>query len=175
MTRAVCVEDTPIDHGDTLVAAPDRTDQVRCGGCGEWHPASCWSCPDCVTCDHCKAVVPDTDTVDTVRGSTICPDCRQGWYSQCPICDGWNRDGDDCGTYDCTDDEEDEEEEDDDDSGGLLHDYDYKPRPVFHGTGPVFLGVEIELETPSNRRECAAIAEDFLGDLGYLKDDGSLD
>ncbi|MGH3737837.1 MAG: hypothetical protein ACRDT6_19830 [Micromonosporaceae bacterium] len=56
-----------------------------------------------------------------------------------------------------------------------MHDYSYKPPPVFHGVGPLFLGVEIEVETPdSYEQECAEIANEYLGDLGYLKQDGTI-
>ena len=62
------------------------------------------------------------------------------------------------------------------DFGGLVHDYSYKPRPVFHGTGPLFLGPEIEIETPyCAEEECAQIAYSLLGSLGYLKNDARSD
>jgi hypothetical protein len=131
-----------------------------------------------VTCDRCDDTVPDDQTVQTVRGSTICADCRDDWYWQCGVCDGWNRDGSDCGNgccdpdgCDCT-----ECRDRDPDFGGLVYDYSYKPYPVFHGTGPLFLGPEIEIETPyCAEAECAQIASSFLGRLGYLKADSSID
>jgi hypothetical protein len=116
--------------------------------------------------------------VQTVRGSAICRDCRDEWYWQCAVCDGWNPDGDDCGTGCCPDQCECEDcrpGEDFVDFGGLVHDYSYKPRPVFHGQGPLFLGPEIEIETPYYRDlECAEIAHSHLGALGYLKVDSSI-
>jgi hypothetical protein len=46
---------------------------------------------------------------------------------------------------------------------------------VFHGTGPLFLGPEIEIATPAYLdAECAQHAAARLGDLGYLKEDGSI-
>ena len=57
----------------------------------------------------------------------------------------------------------------------LVYDYDYKPTPIFHGSGPLFLGPEIEVEVPEIlTEECAAIAQSHLGKLGYLKADSSL-
>jgi Putative amidoligase enzyme len=51
----------------------------------------------------------------------------------------------------------------------------FKPSPVFHGKGPLFLGPELELEVPRYNREGAAkIAFEGLGDLVYLKDDSSI-
>jgi hypothetical protein len=56
-----------------------------------------------------------------------------------------------------------------------VHDYSYQPYPVFHGQGPVFLGLELEVSTPWNRtNDCAELADDSLGSLGYLKEDSSI-
>src|SRR5439155_8451606 len=64
---------------------------------------------------------------------------------------------------------------DDEDRGGLVYDYSYKPVPVFHGIGPLFLGPEIEVQTPHDRDwECAELACNHLGSLGYLKTDSSI-
>ncbi|MDQ1645728.1 MAG: hypothetical protein QOJ50_1912, partial [Cryptosporangiaceae bacterium] len=57
---------------------------------------------------------------------------------------------------------------------GRVYDYEYKPYPVFHGTGPLFLGHEIEIHTPSGDWECAELANSHLGNLGYLKNDSSI-
>jgi hypothetical protein len=147
---------------------------TACAGCGQWYPHDA-GCPDCVTCGRCEATVPDDDTVDTVRGSTICLDCRSGFYWRCPDCEGWNRAGDECGNGCCDPDDCDCGDCRADSWSDLIHDYDYKPAPVFHGTGPLFLGPEIEVETPYARtEECVQIARSYLGNLGYLKADGSL-
>lgn len=67
-----------------------------------------------------------------------------------------------------------------------IHDYSYRPQPTFYGDGPLYLGMELELEirntvtsrTATSRivEQCAKVANDALGhgDLGYLKLDGSL-
>jgi hypothetical protein len=82
------------------------------------------------------------------------------------------------------DDETDDETDDDDgygygyedDGDGAIHDYCYKPCPVFHGQGPLFLGLELEVATPpDNRSDCARTATSWLGSLGYLKSDSSID
>jgi hypothetical protein len=160
----VCEQCAPLTH-------------TRCGGCAEWYRDGS-SCRYCVTCGRCGAAVPEDDTVQTVHGSTICDGCRHDWYWQCSVCDGWNRDGGDCANGCCPDDCDCDDCRDDDDLvdfGGLVHDYSYKPRPVFHGTGPLFLGPEIEIETPSWRDvECAEIARSYMGSLGYLKLDASI-
>lgn len=57
-----------------------------------------------------------------------------------------------------------------------LYDYSYKPSPVFHGDGPLFIGPEIEVEAgDADRDECINFAHEKLGELGYLKSDGSLE
>ncbi|WP_406274553.1 amidoligase family protein [Nocardia sp. NBC_00881] len=53
--------------------------------------------------------------------------------------------------------------------------YSYKPDPRFHGDGPLYLGMELEIIVPDHRyRECVAVAGDYLDDLGYLKQDSSI-
>ena len=171
-----CANRAPIDSApvvsddcDTFTSSPPST----CERCDGPRTAS-GACDTCVTCDRCNEPELPDDTVRTVRGSTICADCRADHYWQCEQCDGWNRDSDDCGNgchrsdCDCRDD-------DDDDFGGLVRYASYHPEPVFHGTGPLFLGPEIEIETPYHRGdECARLAGSMLGELGYLKADGSL-
>jgi hypothetical protein len=57
----------------------------------------------------------------------------------------------------------------------LINDYSFKPQPVFHGTGPAFLGLELEVSAPWRSSEtCAETAVGHLGDLGYLKEDSSI-
>ena len=146
-----------------------------CPGCEQPHTGE--RCPDCLICARCRRPEPAEDTVRTVRGSTVCEQCRAGYYWQCGSCDGWNRDGDTCGNgcaCDCGNCDECDDRSTD--FSGLVHDYSYRPRPVFHGSGPLFLGPEIELEVQGrDGHRCAEIAYDGLGSLGYLKHDGSLD
>lgn len=122
----------------------------------------------------------------TVRGSHICESCIGPYYWSCAVCDGWNRDGTPCGNG-CHDDDDDDNIDDDggctcaacrgsrnDGGGNLIENYYYKPVPVFHGNGPLFLGAEIEVST--NRPDWnARVAKGHLGDLGYLKYDSSID
>jgi hypothetical protein len=178
MPSATRAQGEHVDHGDAVAVLPQPSVQVDCEGCGEpYYADDC--CPDCVTCDRCESTVSAERTTETIRGSTICDTCLYVSYWQCEACDGWNRDGADCGNG-CDDEERRDrcscdECLDRDEFGGLIHDSGYKPRPVFHGTGPLFVGAEIELEVPYDYTEqCAALADDLLGDLGYLKADGSL-
>ena len=122
-------------------------------------------------CDDCGSEIERHTSTTTVSGRRICTACLAEHY-ECDNCGGWNRLGDAC-TNGCGYDDD-----DDDDEGrfdGLVHDYGYRPHPVFHGDGPLFLGPEIEVATPySAGAECARIADEHLGDLGYLKEDSSI-
>ncbi|OUN76147.1 hypothetical protein B5G06_13705 [Flavonifractor sp. An52] len=59
-----------------------------------------------------------------------------------------------------------------------IHDYYYKPEPIFQGEGPRFFGVELELdqggEDPDSARALLDIANAGYP-LMYIKHDGSLD
>ncbi|WP_205623128.1 hypothetical protein [Sciscionella marina] len=124
---------------------------ILCGPCAEH---SFHRCDDC-------------DELTEFRTSTncgeVCDSCRSEWYYECSGCPEWIHRGDDC--PDCADDER----------SDLILDYGYKPRPVLHGEGKLFLGFELEIETPRRgREECAEVAQHYLGRLGYLKEDGSI-
>jgi hypothetical protein len=171
--NCVTTTDTPtvVDDCDTCTVSPappcERCDQPRTVG---------GSCGTCLTCDRCGDPELPCDAARTVRGSSICLSCQRHSYWQCEQCDGWNRDGDDCGNGCCTDACECGDCRPDEGFGGLVHYAGYRPEPVFHGTGPLFLGPEIEIETPYYRgTECAELAASHLGELGYLKEDGSID
>ena len=143
MPRTDCTANVE-SHDSDIDCDNCASNDSRCTGCGEEVPDGS-SCDDCVTCDRCQETVPESQTVETVRGSTICAQCRRGWYWQCNACDGWNRDGRDCANGCCADDCDcdDCRNDDDDYHGDLVRDYSYQPCPVFHGTGPLFLGPEI--------------------------------
>jgi len=128
------------------------------------------------SCDNCGATVPQDDTITTLGGAEICPSCQRADYWCCPDCGGWNRDGWVCANN-CDDEDEDDEDDergDDEPDGDLINSYSYKPVPVFHGTGPLFLGLELEIATPYDRWESAHLAARRLGTLGYLKADESI-
>ena len=175
-TECATPDDTRAGNASCQTCEPVPSPQgYRCAGCDveTWDQSPC---DDCVTCDRCRAAVPDSDTVVTASGSTICDECRQSWFWQCQGCDEWNPDDRSCANACCDPDDCDCDDcRDYDDRGGLVHDYEYKPWPVFHGTGPLFLGPEIEIETPhSGDWECAEVADSYLGSLGYLKNDSSI-
>ncbi|MFI5496624.1 hypothetical protein [Actinoplanes sp. NPDC051859] len=153
---------------DALTASidPDSETPVhRCERCADVQTNLV--CSSCVSCNDCQRVIRQDDVQETLDGAEVCETCLFTAYSRCWECDGWNRDGDDCANG-CDDD-------DDVYCGGLIREYGYKPGPDFRGDGPLFLGPEIEVEVfDGDLRRCAQLAIDHLGELGYLKEDGSL-
>ena len=58
-----------------------------------------------------------------------------------------------------------------------IHDYYYKPEAVFHGKGPRFFGVELEIDGAGERAANALALLNIAnrdGDCAYIKHDGSL-
>jgi hypothetical protein len=100
------------------------------------------------------------------RDGGYCDDCI-GNANYCENCDEYNMDGCDC-----------------EPDANIIHDYSYRPDPVFHGTtndDRLFFGIEIEVENPArhgygHKVEAAEYAQAHLEpiDLAYLKNDGSL-
>ena len=60
----------------------------------------------------------------------------------------------------------------------LIHDYYYKPEPIFYGNGPKFFGVELEIDEGGESNDNAAKILKVANadqELIYIKHDGSLD
>ncbi|WP_232840202.1 MULTISPECIES: hypothetical protein [Nocardia] len=170
-------------------ATPARTtsytvaNTALCGGCSAgWYrcercdlftgeivaiidgPDVCGSCArEFERCDDCGAYARHTETVQS--GDDVCSTCRHEDYHYC----------EDCYTLVPLDDQHCESCYDEDRGHELVHDYSYTPTPLFHGHGPLFLGMELELITPYSRyNDAVVLAVAELGDLGYLKEDGSI-
>ncbi|MEU4651908.1 MULTISPECIES: hypothetical protein [Nocardia] len=149
-------------------------------------------CSICVSrlhpCASCSEATFTRLPVDT--GGFVCGICAHQLYDQCfqcerytlhsryvvgnqracPACAQLQRSCRDCGTLiagrrgcdRCAD-------------PHALWNYSYRPDPIFHGTGPLFLGLELEVIVPDDRFDDAiATATDALGSLGYLKRDSSI-
>ena len=59
-----------------------------------------------------------------------------------------------------------------------IHDYYFKPRPVFYGDGPRYFGVELEIDDGGECDSSAEVLMDIANQsktLAYCKHDGSLD
>ncbi|MFC9965223.1 MULTISPECIES: hypothetical protein [Nocardia] len=167
---------TPTPAAD-LVDLPD-TDGL-CGDCrADW--------PEC---PQCRSSV--RDLVEVISGHDLCPSCAQDYLrcgdclartarpyptddgiDVCEMCASEYRECDTCvtlvpfGTDQCSDCRSDHP---------AIFDYFYKPTPVFHGDGPLYLGLELEIRaTREGFTDAVDTAVAAVGDLAYLKHDGSI-
>lgn len=135
-------------------------------------------CPDCcdaltLVCDQCGKRIwmadnegdDDTPLCETCYSESYhrCGNCGELLYSANVYCLS-RSDTPYC--YDCYRDRQ-----------NAIHEYSYKPEPVFYGTGPCYFGVELEIDEGGNDGTCAeeilAIANAARKNL-YIKSDSSL-
>ena len=98
------------------------------------------------------------------REQEVCEDCANRHTTWCERCDQREPEDEACGYQ-----------------GGRIHDYSYKPLPIFHAVDNdpdvdrfMFMGTELEVEDRECHNGGAQIVEDALGNLVYCKHDGSL-
>ncbi len=110
--------------------------------------------------DRCFGCARYSDASRYVSGGQrVCRRCADGFRS-CTECDTLLRAGRACDPCARPD---------------RVWNYSYKPDPRFHGDGPLFLGLELEIIVPEHSyAECVALASEELGGLGYLKQDSSI-
>lgn len=147
-------------------------------------------CEECVdhdtfTCRRCDCHYSD----DFCEGDSLCQPCHS-LFSECSQCGDFVEDyhivqdqyycesceEENCYYCECCGENYPNNNPCDCLSNRLIHDYGYKPKPVFYGKGPMFMGVELELEVYSASRSDVAefILEKLDGDHVYIKTDGSL-
>jgi hypothetical protein len=174
----------PLDLSSLYTAVTIEEEDEPEPGC------TCWACTD----DRARArreaqrerAEGDREAALAAADPNICADCGM-WTdgrsryracrcddTQCARCGYWESDGCECANY-CADcgDYTGGRETCLGCLGGRINSYGYKPAPIFHGNGPLFLGMELEMET----RDKLAAAETAMlgfGDLVYLKEDGSI-
>ena len=155
------------------------------------------SCENCMRmCESCEDIGWQSDDwyyVDqsemwcnscTENNAHYCDDCNEyhtgdNYYvsdsnnSYCEHCIGNAHYCEDCDEYYSTN-----CDEHSGDDARVIHDYSYRPDPIFHSTDKeerLFFGIEIEVEASRNRSDAAEYASRLEGyDLAYLKSDGSL-
>lgn len=139
-------------------------------------------CPDClreetVVCTHCgEHVLIDENAGDAA--TPLCQHCYDAHYLTCAR----------CGRVIYQDDAYYEDDDEDEPychachtqrhSAQSINDYYYKPTPIFHGKGPRFFGVELEIDGAGEYDSSAEKLLDIAnagGDLLYCKHDGSLE
>ncbi len=135
----------------------------------------CEDCLDSLTriCDCCGDRIWNEDD-EGDEDIILCERCRDNYYSRCDDCGRLIHDDDACYVdgedypY-CSDCYERH-------ARNYIHNYSYKPNPVFHGRGTMFFGVELELDKGGEDDDKA---EEILSctdsDHLYIKHDGSLD
>ena len=138
----------------------------------------CESCRDnCLICHDCHIEFSSNARYGTnSSGETVCESCSMEYFS-CDQC-GETCHNDDYGgdgyCYRCRD----NEDEDYSDDCDLIKGCNYKPTPEFHGTGPYYMGMELETESKKDTLDTldtnARFVLDKLGSFVYLKEDGSL-
>lgn len=143
--------------------------------CDRAHRTLCESCAnDYQTCDSCEwEAHEDHDGWRHVDNRTLCDTCFSDEYTCCEDChediprDDANLD-DDGNSY-C-----DHCWENHHASCRYIHDYNYRPAPCLRGKGPLYLGMEIEIEC-GEEETAGEIAEYLDSGRIYCKHDGSLD
>lgn len=138
-------------------------------------------CTDCVeqhttTCDRCSATIWSDDSYGD-EYTTLCASCYHNHYVRCCCCDALLHEDDayniDGYSY-CSECYHDEV-----DKNRSIHDYGYKPEPIFYGgDSNRYFGVELEIDIggkeSDNADEILAIANKDAERV-YIKGDGSLD
>ena len=143
----------------------------RCNVVGMGDDNWCWIydndrwCESCTEnfanwCSGCEQYHCDDTYFMNDRSGSFCMSCADE-AEYCDDCDEYYMDG--CGSHG---------------GGQLIHDYSYRPDPIFHSTDSderLFFGMEIEVETSRDRVKSATYAQKLEEkDLAYLKNDGSL-
>ena len=201
-----CDPDDMIEYDGHAYCEDCRDDLglVQCDECGEWYKSGdlhqvngSWRNPDLYLCDGCLEDALENETVFycddceeyyrsrvydsyvTYDGRTICEGCRQEYY-YCEDCGEIYpesmvvySDEDDC--YYCEDCASNH-------PSSCVHDYGFRPRPVFHGVSgapvygdPITIGFELEVDEGDDERNCAAEIMDYFDeDTLYLKHDSSV-
>ncbi|MGN0605977.1 MAG: hypothetical protein ACI4JM_05600 [Oscillospiraceae bacterium] len=137
-------------------------------------------CSDCIenyttTCDRCGAIIWDADAYGDDYTS-LCHHCYENYYTRCAECDALIHNDDTYeygGEYYCSECYHDIRDRD-----SSIHEYSYKPEPIFYGNSNRYFGVELEIDGAGKDDD---YADDILAIANadstyiYIKSDGSLD
>ena len=137
-------------------------------------------CEDCalehtVCCDCCTTRIWEEDAIHDEQ-TLLCERCYERNYTRCTECDriisnseAYFDDDSDAYCQDCWHDISPQKS---------IHEYSYKPVPIFYGMGPRYLGVELEIDGAGqddySARHILGAANASAEHL-YIKTDGSLD
>lgn len=128
---------------------------------GTW----CYSCVENYTywCESCEETYSDDRPQDYISDvdSWWCTNCASDYATWCDNCDQYYRS--ECGSCE-----------------RAVHDYSYKPEPIFFGESKdnLFFGLELEMEVSDDRSVYKSSAnyvyDNISNDFVYLKHDGSI-
>ena len=136
-------------------------------------------CQDCVdryttVCDRCEEIVWDDD-VYSDEDICVCSHCYENYYTRCEECDSIVHNDDayefDDGyfCYECYQRIR---------RNASIHEYGYKPEPIFYGDSNRYFGVELEIDGAGKDDDYAEELLDIANEDDehiYIKSDGSLD
>ena len=159
--------------------------QTKCSICKQLYPSEertkfdgSLLCPSCleaetVICADCGKRIRNRDNCGTIS-YPLCSECREREYDFCQNCGTLMHRGraqfigGEPYCSDCYDSH----------YHAVIHEYDYKPEPIFYGSGPRYFGIELEIDDAG---ESGEYAEQILSVANlpseriYCKHDGSLD
>lgn len=136
----------------------------------------CQECIDdhTVTCEHCGRIIWDSDDFGN-EDMSLCRSCYENHYTHCAECnrliyndDTYEYDGDSF-CYECYREVR---------ENSIIHDYSYKPNPIFYGDSDRYFGIELEIDKGGKDDDYAGEILDIAnknGEYIYIKSDGSLD
>ena len=136
-------------------------------------------CQDCadrytVICDRCGATIWESDAYGD-NYTNLCPHCYDNYYTRCEECEALIHRDDAFRFEDCDYCSECYHEIS---KNSAIHEYNYKPEPIFYGENPRYFGVELEIDgagkDDDNAKELLKIANENDEHI-YIKSDGSLD
>jgi hypothetical protein len=133
----------------------------------EYWCESCWENESftCNRCDYC--VNSNRDGGTNVGDEYWCEDCVSNNATYCEECDEYYRDGQGCENCGGGD--------------GKVHQYSYKPNPIFHGGNDnnLYMGFELEMSYGDESDNYRSAIPDVLpleqADVCYLKSDSSIE
>lgn len=132
-------------------------------------------CEECfnrctVTCDNCGERIW-RDRAEGDSNYTLCSNCYEYAYTTCENCgrlihnDDSYYDNDEPYCYDCYQKLEE----------NPIKSYNYKPEPIFYGSGDLFMGVELEVDKGGEDNDNANTLVNMANQQIYCKHDGSID
>lgn len=161
-------------------------EKIYCSHCGEiiegddydtiYGEPICEECVDryTIVCDRCEEIIWDDDAYSD-ENTCLCSHCYDNYYTRCEECDcivhnDETYEYDDCYyCYNCYQNIR---------KNASIHEYGYKPTPVFYGDSGRYFGVELEIDGAGKDDDYADEILDIANESDehiYIKSDGSLD